>query len=78
MRLMNQYNDSPTTMDELHLKVLSWLKGESFQRHVQFGVKCGLVQYENKVATTEGIHSLNLEGENNLESVQKSSQRTIC
>jgi hypothetical protein len=50
------------------------LKGESLQRHVQFQVKCGHVQYENKVETTEGIHSLNLQGENNPEGVQKPSQ----
>jgi hypothetical protein len=29
------------------------------------------VQYENKVETTEGIHSLNLLGENSHEGVQK-------
>jgi hypothetical protein len=33
----------------------------------------GLVQYENKVETTKGIHSLSFLGENNLEGVQKPS-----
>jgi hypothetical protein len=33
---------------------------------MQFGVECGLVQYENKVETTEGIHLLNLQGENSF------------
>jgi hypothetical protein len=42
---------------------------------VQFGVECGLVQYENKVGTTERIHSLNLQGDNNLKGLQKPSQK---
>ncbi len=42
------------------MKVWSRLKGELLQAHVQFGVECDLVQYENKVGTTKGIHSLNL------------------
>jgi hypothetical protein len=33
------------------------------------------MQYENKVGTIEGIHSLNLQGENNLEGVQKPFQK---
>jgi hypothetical protein len=33
------------------------------------------MQYENKVETTKGIHSLNLQGENNPEGVQKPSQK---
>jgi len=33
---------------------------------MQFGVECGLVQNENKVETIEGIHLLNLQGENNF------------
>jgi hypothetical protein len=32
-------------------------------------MKCDPVQYENKVETIEGIHSLNLMGENSLEHV---------
>ncbi len=36
---------------------------------------CGPMQYENKVETTKGIHSLNLQGENNPEGVQKPSQK---
>jgi hypothetical protein len=42
-----------------------------FQGYVQFEKKCDLVQYDNKVKTTKGIHSLNLLGENNLECVKK-------
>jgi hypothetical protein len=33
------------------------------------------MQYENKVRTIKGIHSLNLQGENNFEGVQKSSEK---
>ncbi len=61
--------------DELHLKAWSWLRGMSFQGHVQFELECGLVQYENKVETIEGIHLLNLQNEHNLEGVQKPSQK---
>jgi hypothetical protein len=61
--------------DELHPKAWSWLKGRPLQGHVQFGVECGHVQYENKVGTTEGIHLLNPQGENNPEGVQKPSQK---
>jgi hypothetical protein len=46
-----------------------------FQGHVQFGVECDLVQYENKVGTIEEIRLLNLQGENNPEGVQKPSQK---
>jgi hypothetical protein len=42
---------------------------------VQFELECDLVPYENKVETTKGIHMLNLLGENNLEGVQKPSQK---
>jgi hypothetical protein len=38
---------------------------------MQFGVECDLVWYENKVGTIEGIHSLNLQGENSPKGVQK-------
>jgi len=41
---------------------------------VQFGVECCFVQYQNKVGTIEGIQLLNLQGEKNLEGVQKPSQ----
>jgi hypothetical protein len=37
-------------------------------------VECDHVEYENKVEKIEGIHSLNLLGESNFESVQKPSQ----
>jgi len=65
----------PPQWDELHLKAWSWLKGGPLQGHVQFGVECGPVQYENKVGTIKGIHLLNLQGENNSEGVQKPSQK---
>ncbi len=61
--------------DKLHLKTWSWLKGRSFQGHVQFGVECDLVQYENKVGTTKRIYLLNLQGENNPKGVQKPSSK---
>jgi len=63
----------PLQWDKLHPKAWSWLRGKLLERHVQFGVKCGLMQYENKIGTTKGIHLLNLQGENNLEGVQKPS-----
>jgi len=65
----------PLQWDELHMKAWSWLKDELFQGHVQFGVECGLVQYENKIGIIEAIHLLNLQGENNFKSVQKPSQK---
>jgi hypothetical protein len=40
---------------------------------MQFGVDCDPIQYENKVGTIKGIHLLNLQGENNIEGVQKPS-----
>jgi hypothetical protein len=49
------------------------LKGLVKGRPMQFGVECDLVQYENKVGTIEGVHLLNLQGENSLEGVQKPS-----
>jgi len=51
---------TPLQWDELHLKAWSWLRGGLLQGRVQFGVECDHVQYENKVGTTKGIHSLNL------------------
>ncbi len=36
---------------------------------------CDLVRYENKVETIVGMHSQNLLGENNLEGVQKPSEK---
>jgi len=63
----------PLQWDELHLKAWSWLSGGSLQGRMQFGVECDLVQYENKVRTTEGIDSLKLQGENSFEGVQKPS-----
>jgi hypothetical protein len=47
----------PLQWDELHMMAWSWLKDELLQGHVQFGVECGLVQYENKIRIIEGIHS---------------------
>ncbi len=65
----------PLQWDEFHMKAWSWLKDELLQGHVQFGVECGPMQYENKIETTKGIHSLNLQGENNFEGVHKPSQK---
>jgi hypothetical protein len=45
------------------------------QGHLQFDVECDIVQYENIVETTMGIHLQNLVGENNLLSVQNPSQK---
>jgi len=59
--------------DELHLRVWSWLKNGLHQRYVQFDVECDLVQYENKVETSMGIHSRNLLGERSFGGVQKPS-----
>jgi hypothetical protein len=38
---------------------------------MQFEVECDPKRYENKIEPIEGIHSLNLFGENNLFGVQK-------
>jgi hypothetical protein len=38
-------------------------------------VECDLYQYENKAKIIEGIHLLNLLGENKLNGVQKPSQK---
>jgi hypothetical protein len=38
-------------------------------------MECDLVQYEKKVEIIAKIHSQNLLGENNLERVQKPSQK---
>ncbi len=65
----------PLQWDEFHLTVWSWLKGGSFQGHMQFGVECDPMQYENKVGTIKGIHSLNCQDENSLEGVQIPSQK---
>ncbi len=65
----------PLQWDELHLKDWSWLKGEPIQGRVQFGVECDYMQYENKVGTIEGIHLLNLQGDNSFEGVQKPYQK---
>jgi hypothetical protein len=64
---------TPLQWDKLHLKAWSWLRGGLLQGCVQFGVECDHVQYENKVGTTKGIHSLNLQGENSPKGVQKPS-----
>ncbi len=65
----------PLQWDEFHLKAWSWLRGGLFQGHLQFGVECDHMRYENKVGTIERIHLLNLQGENNFESVQKPSRK---
>ncbi len=65
----------PLQWDKLHLKAWSWLKGEPLQGCMQFGVECDLMRYENKVGPIKGIHSLNLQGENNFKGVQKPSQK---
>jgi len=59
----------PLQWVEFHLKAYSWLKGGPLQGHMQFGVDCDLVRYENKVRTTKGIHSLNFQGENNFKDI---------
>jgi hypothetical protein len=46
-----------------------------FQRHMQFEMECDPMWYENKFETIEGIHSLNLLGENRLNNVKKSSHK---
>jgi hypothetical protein len=50
----------PLQWDKLHLKAWSWLRSRLLQGHVQFGVECDPVEYENKVGTTKRIHLLNL------------------
>ncbi len=55
------------------MKAWSSLRGGLLQRHVQFGVECGPMQYENKVGTIKGIHLLNLQGENSPKDVQNPS-----
>ncbi len=57
------------------MKAWSWLRVGSLQRHLQFGVECDPMRYENKVETIEGIHLLNFLGENNFEDVQKPYQK---
>jgi len=42
---------------------------------MQFEVEYGFMQYDNKIETTKGTHLLSLLNENNLESVQKPSQK---
>jgi len=64
--------------DKHHLKAWSWLTCESLQKHMQFGVECDPMKYENKVGTTEGVHSLNLQGENSFKDVQNHPKTTIC
>jgi hypothetical protein len=63
----------PLQWGKLHLKVWSWLRGRPLQGHMQFGLECDPMQYENKVETTYGIHFLNLLGENSPIGVQKPS-----
>ncbi len=42
--------------DKFYMRAWSWLKGELPQGHVQFDMKCDLVQYENKVETIVKIY----------------------
>jgi hypothetical protein len=42
---------------------------------MQFGVDYDPMRYENKVKTIKKLHLLNLLGENNVQNVQKSSQK---
>jgi hypothetical protein len=59
----------------LIVKARSWLRCGLFKGHLQFGVECDVVQYENKIGRTKGIHSLNILGENSSKGVQKPSQK---
>jgi hypothetical protein len=65
----------PLQSDEHRLKAWSWLRGRSLQGHVQCGVECDPMQYENKVGITKEVHSLNLQGENSPEGVQNYPKR---
>jgi hypothetical protein len=49
----------PLQWDKLHLKAWSWLKGGPLQIHMQFGVECDPMRYDNKIGTTKGIHIYN-------------------
>jgi hypothetical protein len=42
---------------------------------MQFEVECDFVQYENKVEIIEGLHLLNLLGENSLKGVKNHPKR---
>jgi hypothetical protein len=53
----------PQQWDKVHLKAWSWLRGGPLQGHVQFDMESDLVQYENKIKTTMGIHLQNFMGE---------------
>ncbi len=75
VRLVSQYNVSPTVMGQTPPKGLVWIRGKPLQGCMQFRVECDLVKHENKVGTIKGIHSLNLQGENNPKGVQKPSQK---
>jgi hypothetical protein len=59
----------PLQWAELYLKAWSWLRIGLFQGYVQFGVECDPMQYDNKIWTTKGIHLLNLQGENNPQTI---------
>ncbi len=68
---MNQYNVSSTTMGQTPPKGLVMAKKSIAPKtHVIWG---GMwpYRYENKVGTIEGIHLLNLQGENSPKNVQK-------
>jgi hypothetical protein len=65
----------PRQWDKLHLRAWSWWKSELLQGYVQFDVGCDLTWYGKKVETIVRIHLQNLLDENNLEGVQKPSQK---
>jgi len=52
-------------MGQTPLESLVMAKRWATPRTRAIWVECGPMQYENKVRTTKGIHSLNLQGENN-------------
>jgi hypothetical protein len=60
-------------MERMPFEGLVTVKNKWFQGHMQFGVECDFMWYENKVGTIEGIHLLNLLSENSSKGVQKPS-----
>ncbi len=59
-RLVSRYNDSPTTMGWTPLEGFVMAKRQVAPRTCVIWGDYGTVQYEKKVGTIEGIHSLNL------------------
>jgi len=60
---MSQYNVSPTTMEQIPPEGLVMVKRRAVPN------TCAFMRLKNKVKTIEGIHLLNLLGENNPKSV---------